>query len=73
MDYTDAIDRLAKSGRSFELPVKWGIDLQWAPRQTNFAGLAAVVVVFDVRASLGLILALAVLWRLRPLRGAGYA
>jgi asparaginyl-tRNA synthetase len=28
MDYTEAIDRLSKSGKSFEFPVKWGIDLQ---------------------------------------------
>src|SRR5689334_13614745 len=28
MDYTEAIDRLTKSGKSFEFPVKWGIDLQ---------------------------------------------
>lgn len=28
MDYTDAISILQKSGRSFEFPVAWGIDLQ---------------------------------------------
>jgi asparaginyl-tRNA synthetase len=28
MDYTEAIDRLSKSGKAFEFPVKWGIDLQ---------------------------------------------
>jgi asparaginyl-tRNA synthetase len=28
MDYTDAIKALEKSGKSFEYPVKWGIDLQ---------------------------------------------
>ena len=28
MDYTDAIQALEKSGKSFEFPVKWGIDLQ---------------------------------------------
>jgi asparaginyl-tRNA synthetase len=27
MDYTDAIDILLKSGKKFEFPVKWGIDL----------------------------------------------
>lgn len=28
MSYTEAVDRLIKSGKSFEFPVKWGIDLQ---------------------------------------------
>jgi asparaginyl-tRNA synthetase len=28
LDYTDAISILEKSGRAFEFPVKWGIDLQ---------------------------------------------
>jgi asparaginyl-tRNA synthetase len=28
MDYSDAIKALEKSGKSFEFPVKWGIDLQ---------------------------------------------
>lgn len=28
MTYTDAVDRLQKSGKSFEYPVEWGIDLQ---------------------------------------------
>ena len=28
MDYTDAIAALEKSGRKFEFPVKWGIDMQ---------------------------------------------
>ena len=28
LDYTDAIDILLKSGKKFEFPVKWGIDLQ---------------------------------------------
>jgi asparaginyl-tRNA synthetase len=28
MDYTDAIAALEKSGRKFEFPVKWGMDLQ---------------------------------------------
>jgi len=28
MDYTDAIDILKKSGKKFEFPVKWGLDLQ---------------------------------------------
>ena len=28
MDYTDAIAALEKSGKKFEFPVKWGIDLQ---------------------------------------------
>jgi asparaginyl-tRNA synthetase len=28
LDYTDAIGILEKSGRSFEFPVRWGIDLQ---------------------------------------------
>jgi asparaginyl-tRNA synthetase len=27
MDYTDAIDILLKSGKNFEYPVKWGVDL----------------------------------------------
>lgn len=27
MDYTDAIDILQKSGKNFEFPVKWGVDL----------------------------------------------
>ena len=27
MDYTDAIDILLKSGKKFEFPVKWGVDL----------------------------------------------
>jgi len=28
MDYTDAVETLKKSGKKFEFPVKWGIDLQ---------------------------------------------
>jgi asparaginyl-tRNA synthetase len=28
MDYSDAVDILLKSGKSFEYPVKWGLDLQ---------------------------------------------
>ncbi|HEX9078556.1 MAG TPA: asparagine--tRNA ligase [Desulfuromonadaceae bacterium] len=28
MDYTDAIDRLQRSGASFTFPVEWGLDLQ---------------------------------------------
>ena len=28
MDYTDAIDILKKSGKKFEFPVEWGLDLQ---------------------------------------------
>ncbi len=28
LPYTEAIERLEKSGRSFEYPVKWGIDMQ---------------------------------------------
>jgi asparaginyl-tRNA synthetase len=28
LDYTDAIDILMKSGKKFEFPVKWGIDMQ---------------------------------------------
>jgi asparaginyl-tRNA synthetase len=28
MDYTDAITALEKSGKKFEFPVKWGVDLQ---------------------------------------------
>ncbi len=28
MDYTEAVDRLLKSGKKFEFPVKWGLDLQ---------------------------------------------
>ncbi len=28
MDYTEAVDVLAKSGHKFEFPVRWGIDLQ---------------------------------------------
>jgi asparaginyl-tRNA synthetase len=28
MGYTEAIDELLKSGKSFEFPVKWGLDLQ---------------------------------------------
>lgn len=28
MSYTEAVDRLIKSGKSFEFPVEWGIDLQ---------------------------------------------
>ncbi|PID60366.1 MAG: asparagine--tRNA ligase [Gammaproteobacteria bacterium] len=28
MDYSDAVERLQASGRSFEFPVEWGIDLQ---------------------------------------------
>jgi asparaginyl-tRNA synthetase len=28
MSYTEAVERLAKSGRSFEFPVEWGRDLQ---------------------------------------------
>ena len=28
MEYTEAIDVLAKSGKSFEFPVEWGLDLQ---------------------------------------------
>ena len=28
MDYTEAIERLEKSGKSFEFPVSWGADLQ---------------------------------------------
>ncbi|MGB0867098.1 MAG: asparagine--tRNA ligase, partial [Granulosicoccaceae bacterium] len=28
MDYTDAVDALQKSGKSFEFPVSWGVDLQ---------------------------------------------
>ncbi|HEX7342227.1 MAG TPA: asparagine--tRNA ligase [Rhodanobacteraceae bacterium] len=28
IDYTDAIDILKKSGKSFEYPVEWGVDLQ---------------------------------------------